>query len=96
MGKTFRAPRSSQAEQWKVVEALFQAGFRFMSGRGSHAELPTRLRDVEQFIRENPDHPLKLTKANQALHRMAARHAARQFGGRGGAAIGELSVRRST
>ncbi len=72
MGKTFRAPRSSQLEQWKVVEALFQAGFRFMSGRGSHAELPTRLRDVEQFIRENPDHPLKLTKANQALHRMAA------------------------
>ena len=66
MGKTFRAPRSSQVEQWKVVEALFQEGFRFMSGRGSHAELPTRLRDVEPFIRENPDHPLKLKKANAA------------------------------
>lgn len=70
MGKTFRAPRLSQVERWRAIEALFHAGFRFMSGRDSHAELPTRLRDVERFIRENPDHPLRLPKANQAPHRV--------------------------
>ncbi len=72
MGKTFRAPRSSRVEQWKVIEMLFHAGFRFISGRGSHAELPTRLRDVERFICENPDHPLRLPEAKQAQPRMAA------------------------
>jgi hypothetical protein len=65
MGKTFRAPRSSQVEQWKVIELLFHAGFRFISGRDIHAELPTRLRDVGQFIRENLDCPLRLPKANR-------------------------------
>ena len=65
MGKTFRAPPSAHVEQWKVIERLFDAGFRFISGRGLHAELPTRLRDVAQFIRENPTHPLRLPKVSR-------------------------------
>jgi len=62
MGRTFKAPRRSDVEQWRKVEALWNAGFRFHSYR-SHpgAEpLPDRLREVEDFIRRNPVHPLRL------------------------------------
>src|SRR5689334_10506341 len=31
MGRSFRVPRRSDAEQWKKVECLWKAGFRFHS-----------------------------------------------------------------
>lgn len=61
MGRSFKAPKKSDTEQWAKVEALWSAGFRFGSYR-SHPDaepLPKRLRDVEDFIRRNPDHPMR-------------------------------------
>jgi hypothetical protein len=61
MGRTFRAPKKSDAEQWEKVRALWSAGFRFWSYR-SHPDaepLPERLRDVEDFVRRNPHHPCR-------------------------------------
>jgi len=50
LGRTFRAPKRSDARQWKKVETLWQAGFRFAShGNGA---LPETLKEAEQFIVE--------------------------------------------
>jgi hypothetical protein len=62
MGRTFKVPAQSDAEQWKKVEALWNAGFRFQSYR-SHPEaepLPDRLADVADFLLRNPVHPMRL------------------------------------
>jgi len=61
MGRSFRVPPRANIEQWEKVRLLWQAGFRFWSYR-SHPEaepLPDRLRDVEDFIRRNPNHPMR-------------------------------------
>lgn len=63
MGRAFKAPKSSDAEQWKKVEALWRAGFRFWSAWNTDAEpLPSRLREVDDFIRRNPNHPARLVR----------------------------------
>jgi hypothetical protein len=63
MGRAFKAPRKADAEQWKKVEALWQAGFRFWSQWSSEIEpLPKRLREVEDFIKRNPNHPARLRR----------------------------------
>jgi hypothetical protein len=63
MGRAFKAPKKSDAEQWKKVEALWWAGFRFWSNWSTEVEpLPGRLRDVEDFIKRNPDHPARLVR----------------------------------
>lgn len=64
MGRSFKVPKQSDVEQWDKVQALWSAGFRFGSYR-SHpgAEpLPERLRDVEDFIRRNPEHPMRTAR----------------------------------
>jgi hypothetical protein len=64
MGRSFKAPKRTDAEQWKKVEALWSAGFRFWSYR-SHPDaepLPERLRDLEDFIRRNPEHPMRVAR----------------------------------
>lgn len=65
MGRSFKAPRRSDTEQWKKVEALWRAGFRFHSYRSCPGAepLPNRLRDVEDFIRRNPAHPMRVRAA---------------------------------
>lgn len=57
MGRTFRAPRRDNLEQWAKVMALYAHGFRFV-GSGSHSDppMPKRLREVEGFVRANPKH----------------------------------------
>ena len=61
MGRAFKAPKKTDAEQWKKVEALWRSGFRFWSVGSTEVEpLPERLRDVEDFVRRNPDHPARL------------------------------------
>lgn len=63
MGRAFKAPKRSDAEQWKRVEALWRAGFRFWSVRNTDVEpLPDRLHEVGDFIRRNPDHPARLVR----------------------------------
>jgi predicted amidophosphoribosyltransferase len=62
MGRTFKAPRKTDAEQWQKVRALWENGFRFFSYRSHpHAEpLPERLKEVADFVRRNPDHPARV------------------------------------
>jgi len=63
MGRAFKAPKKSDAEQWEKVETLWSAGFRFWSVGSTAVEpLPDRLRDVDDFLRRNPDHPARLVR----------------------------------
>src|SRR4051794_7259836 len=64
MGRSFKAPKKSDTEQWGKVRALWSAGFRFWSYSGyPEAEpLPERLREVEDFIRRNPRHPMRIAR----------------------------------
>jgi hypothetical protein len=63
MGRAFKAPKKSDLEQWQKVEALWRAGFRFWSVWSKEVEpLPDRLRDVEDFVRRNPNHPARLVR----------------------------------
>lgn len=62
MGRAFKVPRKSDDEQWAKVRALWAAGFRFYNGERSREgePFPERLREVEDFIRRNPRHPLRI------------------------------------
>jgi hypothetical protein len=61
MGRSFRAPKRRDNEQWEKVRRLHQAGFRFFSYRGvSGPALPTRLADVGAFLADHPAHPLRV------------------------------------
>jgi hypothetical protein len=75
MGRSFKTPKKSDAEQWDKVRALWEAGFRFWSYRSApDAEpLPKRLRDVDAFIRRNPTHPFRLQDHRQAVPRSRKR-----------------------
>jgi hypothetical protein len=64
MGRSFKTPKRSDAEQWQKVQALWSAGFRFQSYR-SHRDaepLPERLQEVDDFIRRNPKHPMRIAR----------------------------------
>ena len=61
MGRGFKAPRKGEAEQWKKVRKLYEAGYRFhQNGMRDVPPYPDRLRDVDQFIADNPDHPFRI------------------------------------
>ena len=64
MGRSFKAPKKSHKGQWEKVEALWNAGYRFWSYREfEDAEpLPERLSEVDDFIRRNPDHPMRTAR----------------------------------
>lgn len=62
MGRTFKTPKQSDVAQWKMVEALWNEGFRFFSYR-SHPDaerLPSTLGEVSDFVRRNPRHPFRI------------------------------------
>lgn len=60
MGRSFKAPRKHDAKQWKKVQLLWEAGYRFPTNGFKSAGYPKRLADVEAFIRANPRHPFRL------------------------------------
>ncbi|ULU26796.1 hypothetical protein DYST_03744 [Dyella terrae] len=63
MGRSFRAPKRRDVDQWRKVQRLHQADFRFFSYRSvSGPSLPSKLADVESFIAENPAHPMRVTE----------------------------------
>jgi hypothetical protein len=64
MGRAFKPPRKADKGQWAKVQALWMAGFRFISHtRWREAEpFPERLGEVEDFVRRNPDHPFRLER----------------------------------
>ena len=50
LGRTFRAPKRSDIKQWKKVEALWQAGFRFNTYGGKAEPLPETFKEAGAFI----------------------------------------------
>jgi hypothetical protein len=62
MGRAFKVPRKADKEQWSKVEALWRAGYRFINHTGWREvePFPDRLRDVEGFVRQNPEHPFRV------------------------------------
>jgi len=62
MGRSFKTPANDDAGQWEKVHRLWSVGFRFWSYRSHpNAEpLPTNLREVDEFIRRNPHHPMRV------------------------------------
>jgi hypothetical protein len=68
MGRSFKAPRANDAEQWEKVQGLYALGFRFWSyGHGQPPALPARLKDVRAFVLENPHHPCRTANRNDEL-----------------------------
>ena len=61
MGRSSKAPKKSNKEQWEKVRRLWLAGYRFRTNSGRREPpFPERLRDVDAFIRENPRHGFRL------------------------------------
>lgn len=69
MGRSFKAPKKGDTEQWRKVQALYANGFRFFSYRSfpDAPQLPERSRDVEAFLAENPTHPFRVAAPNKEL-----------------------------
>ena len=64
MGRSFKAPKKTDTEQWEKIKRLWEAGFRFSSYR-SHPDaepLPERLSEVEDFIARNSRHPFRISR----------------------------------
>lgn len=62
MGRAFKVPKKADKEQWAKVRALWLAGYRFINHtRWQQPEpYPERLREVDEFVRQNPDHPFRV------------------------------------
>jgi ssDNA-binding Zn-finger/Zn-ribbon topoisomerase 1 len=62
MGRSFRTPANRKQDQWEKVRRLWDAGFRFWSYRSfpDAERYPDNLRDVDDFIRRNREHPMKI------------------------------------
>jgi hypothetical protein len=62
MGRAFKAPKKTDVDQWKKVEALWRAGFRFLPNTGWREvePYPEQFRDVAKFIADNPTHPFRV------------------------------------
>ncbi len=59
MGRYFRAPKRTDVKQWRKIQLLWIAGYRF-NGRSKGPPFPARVSEVEAFIRDNPRHPNRL------------------------------------
>lgn len=66
MGRSFKAPKKTDIQQWKKVRLLYAHGFRF-TGSGAHPPLPERLQDVVTFVNANPNHALRVAEPDKAL-----------------------------
>ena len=62
MGRAFKAPKNTDVDQWRKVEALWRAGFRFLpnTGRREVEPYPEQFRDIAKFIADNPTHPFRM------------------------------------
>lgn len=76
MGRSFKAPPTSDREQWLKVQALYAAGFRFFSYRSySCPALPARLSEVRSFIESHPTHPFRVAAPNPSVNPDALKRA---------------------
>ena len=64
MGRNFSAPKREDKDQWKKVELLWIAGFRFSGSARNHGgpPLPEKLNEVEWFLQDNPKHPFRIAE----------------------------------
>ena len=68
MGWSFHAPKQNDIKQWIKVKWLYAEGFRFFgASRSKQNPLPNRLKDVKNFLTENPKHNLKVADRNFEL-----------------------------
>jgi predicted RNA-binding Zn-ribbon protein involved in translation (DUF1610 family) len=67
MGRAFKAPKRGDHEQWRKVQKLYASGFRFHCYGGDYPPLPERLREVDLFIEQYPDHELRIAEPDQVL-----------------------------
>lgn len=68
MGRSFRAPKATNRDQWRKVQTLYALGFRFdRYGRYEGERLPASLQAVAAFVARNPKHPLRIASINEAL-----------------------------
>ena len=54
-----RVPKRNNIEQWKKIEQLFLAGYRFPMTSDQAPRYPDKLSEVRSFIEENPNHPFR-------------------------------------
>ncbi len=67
MGRAFRTPPHRDREQWLKAQALFALGFRFWRYGGPYEPLPTRLREVLEFVASHPRHVLRTEPVDETL-----------------------------
>jgi hypothetical protein len=67
MGRAFKAPKRGDNEQWRKVQTLYALGFRFHSYGGDYEPLPERLREVDNFIENYPEHELRVAETDPSL-----------------------------
>lgn len=62
LGRSFKAPRKTEKQQWEKVHRLWSAGYRFHTNtrRQDVPAFPEQLRDVDEWISQNPRHPFRL------------------------------------
>jgi DNA-directed RNA polymerase subunit RPC12/RpoP len=67
MGRSFKAPKRRDLEQWKKVQKLYALGFRFHRYGGDYPPLPEQLREVDRFVQQYPDHELRVAEPDPSL-----------------------------
>ena len=67
MGRAFKAPKKRDDEQWRKVQKLYALGFRFNRYGGDYLSLPERLKEVDRFVEENPEHKLRTAEPDLTL-----------------------------
>jgi DNA-directed RNA polymerase subunit RPC12/RpoP len=67
MGRSFKAPKRNDREQWEKVQKLYALGFRFHSYGGDYTPLPERLREVDPFVEQHPNHELRIAEIDPSL-----------------------------
>jgi DNA-directed RNA polymerase subunit RPC12/RpoP len=67
MGRAFNAPKRNDDEQWRKVQKLYALGFRFHRYGGDYPSLPERLREVDRFVEEFPEHELRVAEPDLSL-----------------------------
>lgn len=67
MGRSFKAPKRGNHEQWKKVQKLYALGFRFHRYGGDYPPLPERLREIDQFVEQYSNHELRIAELDRSL-----------------------------
>jgi len=72
MGRSFKAQKRRDEDQWRKVQALYASGFRFFSYRRfpGCAPLPETYAEVKDFVKSNPNHPFRVAPSKEALNPM--------------------------